>query len=175
MPKPSPREGNEHHRRALEHRAGARNLAEEAHPAVQTESRRLRPELGLERTGARDLELELRDLPRSRRQRAEEDGVTLDRNQAADDGEPRYVADVRLRFRPGDDAVVDDLEVPLGKPLRLGEVSSQTRGDGDVEVDETTDRSVRAAAKARLARKALKPCFVLASTGTRARRPAGRP
>ena len=68
--------------------------------------------------------------------------MTLDRDEPADAEESRLRSRVRRSLTVRGDAVVDDLEVLLVEPLRLGEVLREPLRDGDVDVRERADGAV---------------------------------
>ncbi len=77
--------------------------------------------------------------------------MSLDRDEPADAEKAGSPAGVRGRGAVGLDPVVDDLEVLLLEPLRLGEVLREALRDRDVHVGERRDRAVGDAEPAALA------------------------
>ncbi len=126
---------------ALEHRRDGRDATEEGHRIFEPEPRDGRAELRLELPFARDLEREVWHLLARDGERGEQHVVALDRDQAADDREPRPAGE-RRRLRPRLDAVVDDLEARRVEALALGEVARQPGRDRDVDVGERGDGAI---------------------------------
>src|SRR5207253_6581297 len=119
-----------------------RHLTEEAHGVRHTELADERLQRGLERAAPGDLELETRQLTPRFGERAQEDEMALDRDQAADAEEARDVVFVRLRLAVGVDPVVDDLEALVVEPLDVLEIAREPARDGDVHVREARECAV---------------------------------
>ena len=142
MPKPSPIDGTTTIAGVLDRRLDRRDVAEEAHRVVDPELPRERAQRRLERPAAGDVELEPRDPAPRLRERAQQDDVALDRDQAADAEQPRHAPVVRRRLAVGLDPVVDDLEARAVEALGLLEVPREPARDRDVDVREARDRPV---------------------------------
>ena len=119
-----------------------RDEAEEAHRVLEPELARVSLQGGLERPAPGDVEHHVGHTCARLRQRAEEDEVTLDRDEAADAEEARLGPVVRSRAPCRGDPVVDDLEVSLVEALGLREVLGETLRDRDVHVRERADRAI---------------------------------
>ena len=101
-----------------------------------------RPQCVLERAASGDVEAEVGELAPGERERAQQDDVPLDRDQAPDAKEPEPLAVIRRRLRPGLDPVVDDLERLLVEAFDVGEVAREPPRDRDVHRRELADGAV---------------------------------
>ncbi len=110
-------------------------MAEERDGPAELEPGDRGPELGVERPVAGELERHVRELRACPCERLEQDAVTLDLDQPADERETRHTGGSGRR-RPRVEPVVHDLEPLLLEALALGQVAGEPCGDGDVDVRE---------------------------------------
>src|SRR5439155_16373106 len=82
-----------------------------------------------ERAMTRDLELEIRQLLPRLGERAQQDDVALDRDQAPDAEQARHVSRVWGRLAVWIDAVVDDLERLVVEGFEILQVAGKAAGN----------------------------------------------
>jgi len=109
-------------RRIVDRALRRRHVPEEPQRGAEVERVREVLQPALEHAAPCDVEPRLRALLEQLPERAQQDEMALDRDQAPDAEEVRAAVE-RPRRGPGVDAVVDDLEVRLAEALGLGEVA----------------------------------------------------
>jgi hypothetical protein len=116
---------NHDRERLLDRALNRRHVPEEPHRFREAELACEILQPVLERAAPGNVESRLGAFVEHAAEGAQQDDVTLDRDQASDAEEAQLVAFVRRRLRTCSDSVVDDLEVGLQEAFRLGQVARE--------------------------------------------------